>query len=295
MPLVTQSYPLDPEDKLSYTDVMRRLCKISLDIVQQRSIPRPKRRQLLDITEHRNQLLQLISQSESHLVELLKCKSMKEQLQYWNLYLHQSYTFAELCRPCIRTQNHREEDREAVTSIKALCIKSLADTVEAFLGLANITKFATQSWAAVHRSLSSALLLGILGEPSRDSRVASLLTKLSTVMSNVISSVDSVEITAPLARSVAALQHLVSKSAGTKTFPGSVDFGFGTHNFTFHSPLASSRLGSLDSDSQFPTDSNYSPSILLMSSTSGTSPESTDDSKANSPYTVLNSIMWGNS
>ena len=39
--------------------------------------------------------------------------------------------------------------------------------VESLGGLQSITRFAIQSWAAVHRSLSCAVLLGILSEPSR--------------------------------------------------------------------------------------------------------------------------------
>jgi hypothetical protein len=65
-------------------------------------------------------------------------KSMKDQLEHWKLYLHWSYVTSELYRP---TLNQSGTESETTTALQATCMESLADTVDAFLGLENITRF----------------------------------------------------------------------------------------------------------------------------------------------------------
>jgi len=137
--------------------------------------------------------------------------------------------------------------------------------VEAFLGLQNTTQFASQSWAAVHRSLSSALLLGILGEAARSERVRSLVSKLAAVISEVLSGIDPSELSPPLTRSVAALHKLIVADDWDKNLsPFGNFYGF---------------------DDQ--TTQTVSESTTLVSS-----PYLLSDEQ-NSPHSVLNSIFWG--
>ena len=90
------------------------------------------------------------------------------------------------------------------------CVRALVDTVDAFLGLQNVTSIARLSWAAVHRALSSALLLGILKEPAREPQVCALLDRLVAVISAPDLAADSAELPGPIARAVAALTWLNS-------------------------------------------------------------------------------------
>lgn len=136
-------------------------------------------------------------------------------------------------------------------------MRSLADTVEAFLGFQNISKFATQSWAAVHRALSSALLLGIVGESAQSERVRGLISKLTAVMSDLISTVDPSELSVPLVRSVTALHKFTSPSAATAD------------------------------------NASYSASNVTTSSTQVSSPRIFHSDSETTPYEILNSIFWG--
>jgi hypothetical protein len=150
---------------------------------------------------------------------------------------------------------------------------SLADTVEAFIELQNITKFATQSWAAVHRSLSSALLLGILGEPVKNERARTLLTKLITVISEAFSGVDPSEMSAPLSRSIAALQKMEVHETPVQS--------------TTISPILQSFVGGFE-------DLSNPVSVFISGSTASLSPQllySSGDEP--SPYSLLNTIIWG--
>jgi len=248
---------------------MRRLCKIGLDIVQQRTISRPTREHLQRIVEYRDDIQQEQQHLVLHLTDIAKCRSMKEQLEFWNLYLHRSYILSELCRPVLSFQAARWQD-ELARTLYSFCLENMANTVEAFLGLQNITTFATQSWAAIHRSLSCALLLSILKEPSRNQRVQNLVFKLTAVMAHITMGVDLSEQSTPLTRSIFALQKLNLQSSGTEGSQSGESFGF---------------------EPQFEFDDRMM-SDLSRASTIDASPHSTE-AKQSSPYSILNTIMWG--
>lgn len=189
--LESQLPPIQPGKKLNYIDCMRTLCKTGLEIIHERNTYRDSKSEIAHLVETRKKLGAPLNNAGDHLRDNTLCRSIKQQLEYWNLYLHKSYIASELCRPILRKRRHSDSNiNDTSTSLRKICIESLADTVEAFIGLQNITKFASQSWAAVHRSLSSALLLGILREPSRNARVHMLLTKLVSVMSSINSGMD---------------------------------------------------------------------------------------------------------
>lgn len=251
---------------------MRRLCKIGLDIVQERSIPRPTGHRLNRLAELRDQIERDWLHAEKYLQDVLQCRSEREMLQYWNLYLHRSFIISELCRPSIQTRTRMKDAPELISRFREMCIDNLGNTVDAFLGLHNITKFAMQSWAAIHRALSSALLLGILGEPQRNARIQNLLTRLSTLMSDVVLNIDPSEMSAPLARSVEALAKLAAPprppvSAGPRTV-------------------------SMESLASFAAIHNMGHTTTVGVDSTHTSPEASLVDE-DSPFSILNSIFWG--
>ena len=183
---------------------MLQLCTIALDVVNTRSNGSSGTQGLQRIIECRKKVIEIDERASSHLRESSVCASMKDYLEHWNWHMHRSYVVSELCRPVLTRRELRDENAR---SLRVVCIEALADTVDAFLNLHNLTAFARTSWAAVHRSLSSALLLGILKEPMRSERVYSLIQRLIMVMSSMEYSEVS-EVPGPVARAVAALERL---------------------------------------------------------------------------------------
>jgi len=271
-PSYTISLQMHPASlsKLSYIDVMRRLCEIGLDIAQQRATPQAMKRKLYRVVEWRDMIRDDMQKMLPHLTDIANCNTMREQLEFWNLYLHRSYIISEMGRPAIRSKNNFKADTELERSVRTVCLENLANTVEAFLGLHNITMFATQSWAAIHRSLSSALLLSILGESSRKKHVQVLVSRLTFVLSNVISTIDPSELSAPLARSVEALQKLTAQS----------QIGHQMRDEFFDSESSSAQ-------------GDQAMSGVLDSSPWGVSPPFSATSSEESPHAILNSIIWG--
>ena len=198
---------------------------------------------------------------------------MRDQLEHWALYLHISYITSELCRPAISPST---AGFDLSKTLRKTCIDSLTNTVEAFLGLQNMTPFATRSWASVHRSLSSALLLGIIGEHNRNERARSLLSNLIQVLTEVTSTVDPAELSAPITRSVSALQRLLNLQ-NTKIQARKTSSDSGSQS----SPtLATFTADELNAALNF-DNSDFSQSPLI-----GLDLDS-------SPYALMESIVWG--
>ena len=199
--------------ELSYVECMKILCKIGLDIVRERSFPMAIQRELSLIIKHRDELVVIMRQASHHLRDEKACKSMKDRLEYWNLYLHTSYVTSELHRSTLKDE---KPESEAAANLRLICVDSLADTIDAFLGLQNLCAFARTSWAAIHRALSSALLLVILKEPVETLRIRTLLERFLTLMGEINSSSGPSELPAPVSRSVAALRRLISLRTDTR-------------------------------------------------------------------------------
>ncbi|KAF2268405.1 hypothetical protein CC78DRAFT_367226 [Lojkania enalia] len=258
----------------TYVESMYRLCKVGLDIVRERQRPQNSHDALLRITEHRNELQEIMVDAADYLKDSRRCRSMRDQLEHWALYLHISYITSELCRPAISPSI---ANFDLSKTLRKTCIDSLTNTVEAFLGLQNMTPFATRSWASVHRSLSSALLLGILGEPTRNERARSLLTNLIAVLGDITANVDPAELSAPITRSVAALERLLRLQNTRPTVRKTSSESGSQSSPTLPTFTADDLNGALNGF----TDSSLTQSPLL-----GLDLES-------SPYALMESIVWG--
>jgi len=272
---IDHTVPLSPHTSpgtRTYVESMYRLCKVGLDIVRERQRPQTSHDALMRITEHRNELQEIMVDAADYLKDSRRCRSMRDQLEHWALYLHISYITSELCRPAISPST---AGLDLSKTLRKTCIDSLTNTVEAFLGLQNMTPFASRSWAALHRSLSSALLLGIIGEQNRNERARSLLSNLIQVLGDVTANVDPAELSAPITRSVAALQRLLTLQTRGPVTRTTSDSG----------SQASPTLATFTAD-----DLNNALNLEDSSLTQSPLPGLDLDS---SPYALMESIVWG--
>ncbi|WPH00402.1 Hypothetical protein R9X50_00322900 [Acrodontium crateriforme] len=253
-----------------YHSIMYRVCKVALDIVRDRVSVSNEHERYATIRTHRDAIFAIMDDSAEYLRNSRACTSPRETLEHWALYLHTSYALSELCRPSIS----RDSDHELAKPFKELCIDNLANTVEAFLGLHNISTFARQSWAALHRSLSSALLLGILGEHTRSERVRKLISRFITVSLIIKTTIDANEVSVPVLRGIQALQKLDLRDPNAPVEKAEQN-GY----------QISPETGSNDADGS----SMAEPAPFITPGMDMLMPE--DDT---SPYSVLNAILWGN-
>ena len=236
--------PQDIGPTSAYHAVMYQLSKVGLDIVRDRAVPMSSGEQIARITKHRDELANMLRDAAEYLRDSRKCNSSRETIEHWGLYLHSSYHMSELCRPAISPH----ADPELANAFKQTCIDNLVNTVEAFLGLNNIvsrvlqevagvytdsgdkTTFARSSWAAVHRALGSAVMLGIIGEHTRSERAGRLLSRFINVMADITNNLDPQEISSPIQRGLAALSKLNIHDARGSQATNGIDIGFKEHD-----------------------------------------------------------------
>lgn len=253
----------------SYHASMYRMSRLALEITRDRAKHSTSRDHVASINQHREEISRIMRDAKEHLRDSRQCNSSRETLEHWALYLHTSYAMSELYRPALSPSM----SSEIVKSFKSACIENLVNTVEAFLGLNNITFFARQSWAGVHRGLSSALLLGILGVHKHNERARKLIGRFITLMSQITSTVDPTEVSGPVQRGIEALMKLNIGDDQT-------DSGLTEPLATLHKPDTS---GDANGDLKLDHSQIFTPS-------------NSDASKEEfSPYSVLNTILWGNS
>jgi len=253
-----------------YEECMYRLTSVGLDIVRERATPQDPKATMQRITEQKDELAKIISGAADHLKDSRCGRSSRDQLQHWALYLHMSYIMSELCRPAISPSAPHSE---LAASHKATCIESLVNTVEAFLGLQNINAYASRSWVATHRALSSALLLGILREPQRNEKARMLLDKFVKCLYEATSEIDPTEIAPPMKRSLQALTKLNSATSATSK-PANAT--------TLDTTIAGSTEGINFNDWSLldsPGWVNMSPLLTVGS--------------GDSPYALMDQIIWG--
>ncbi|KAL1310931.1 hypothetical protein AAFC00_001155 [Neodothiora populina] len=265
---------------------MYKVCRVGLEIVRDRTKSMNSRELFARITSHRNEIDQTMRETADYLRDSRKCRTVVESLEHWALYLHTSYILSELCRPAISPSTASYELSKA---FKQTCIDSLVSTVEGFLGLQNVTPYARQSWAAVHRSLSCALLLGIMGEHVHNERARRLLGRFVTIMSDMQTGLDPQELAAPMERAISALKRLNIQENRPQRFIEDIALG----------ATASPALAPLSGD-----DTVFASAAGAGGGGAGTNAPGVDHASMyaagaqiaaneDSPYSVLNSILWG--
>lgn len=251
------------QSRISYAECMHNLCQIGLGIVQKRA-GYSSATGLSYIMETQKKLETIMDGASEHLQDAKMCRSMRDQLEHWNLQMHRSYVMSELCRPVL-TRSKKEE--VAASRVLALCVTSLTQTVSAFINLQRITSFAKQSWAAVHRSLSSALLLCIVGETNRVETTRKIISELIDVMSDLYSDSGPSEVPTPISRSIAVLEKFISSSVSFEQQAIGLESaeGAGTTN----------------------------PGLLASPNASPSTIQGSSSDAGTSPYSMMNHILWG--
>lgn len=255
------------DDRLSYVESMKALCTCILNIIRDRSEVVEASQEVPSILKHRDRLAAVSGKAASYLTDLTCCRSLHDQLEHWNFAFHFYYVMAALYRPALA-----HHDSLSDLSLRQACITNLGDTVQAFLGLQNVSHGVRTSWAAMQRAISSGLLLGIMKEQARSPRINTLMQKLLAVIEEVNSDNTPSEVPAPITRAVEALRTLLTLQPGMD-----VD--------THHWVLKRQEFVKRSSVSGEPR--TYETSRLALSSTSSAA------TLMQSPYAVIDDIMWG--
>ncbi|EGZ71381.1 hypothetical protein NEUTE2DRAFT_150100 [Neurospora tetrasperma FGSC 2509] len=147
------------------------------------------------------------------------CKSAMDRLQHYAIRLHTSFIVSVCCRPALQRENNQlEKSQKKYLADK--CKENLTETVRMFLAMHQLSVIPTRSWAFTYHGLSSAVLLGILGETKADPEVRQLQGDLISALSataakeqtspqpHIPRSDHDIELSGPLSRALTALKNI---------------------------------------------------------------------------------------
>ncbi|WQF76776.1 Putative zn(2)Cys(6) fungal-type DNA-binding domain, flavin prenyltransferase UbiX [Colletotrichum destructivum] len=170
-----------------------------------------------------------------------QCKRAVDRLQHYAVRLHTSFVISVCCRPALRrdcTKLTPEQKRH----LSEKCQHNLAETVRMFLAMHQLSVIPTRSWAFTYHGLSSALLLGILGETKNSPEVRQLQGDLIAALSataakeatspsaHIPKTDKDIELSGPLWRALTALRNIYEHGTimGTSQLKGTDSSGTGS-------------------------------------------------------------------
>jgi hypothetical protein len=242
--------PLSPTaltEGLTYTEAMYYLCQKILVSVNNDTNSQPDFDKIIaDSIEVEN----IRSRVRPELRIKEACKTVQDRLQHCAVILHTSFVVSVLCRPALRRGESPGMNSTQKQILAEKCKENLAETVRMYLKMHSLSVIPTRSWAFTYHGLSSAVLLGILGETKTDPEVrtlqGNLISALSAVATKDQTSPNSpkgdkdIELSGPLSRALVALKNLydhgwvVERAKGAPTSNGSIDGSLGME----HDPTA---------------------------------------------------------
>jgi hypothetical protein len=202
-------------DGLCYTEAMYHLCQKILQSVNNDSNSQPDFNQIMadsaEVENLRQRVLPRLRTKES-------CKTVQDWLQHYGIRLHTSFVVSVLCRPALRRGESIGMDLTQKALLAEKCKQNLAETVRMYLKMHSLSVIPTRSWAFTFHGLSSAVLLGILGETKTDPEVRQLQGDLISALSvsaakeqtssHLPQSNKDIELSGPLSRALVALKNI---------------------------------------------------------------------------------------
>jgi hypothetical protein len=156
------------------------------------------------------------------------CKSVTDRLHHYAIRLHTAFVISVLCRPSLRRGATIGIDAAQKDILFKKCKETLTETVRMYLKMHSLSIIPTRSWAFTYHGLSSAVLLGILGETKTDLEVRQLQGDLISALSataakeqpsTVPKSDKDIELSGPLSRALAALRNIYDHGWVVETKP----------------------------------------------------------------------------
>ncbi|KAH8811255.1 fungal-specific transcription factor domain-containing protein [Xylogone sp. PMI_703] len=209
--------PLGPNaltEGFTYWEAMCHLCQKILESVNNDTQSEPNFEQIIADSIEVESLRDRVS---VNLRSLDACKTVQDRLHHYAIRLHTSFVVSVLCRPSLRRGECRGMDLNQKSILAEKCKQNLTETVRMYLKMHSLSIIPTRSWAFTYHGLSSAVLLGILGETKTDPEVRQLQGNLITALSATAAkdqnsthpkSDKDIELSGPLSRALAALKNI---------------------------------------------------------------------------------------
>ncbi|KAJ5591476.1 uncharacterized protein N7459_001845 [Penicillium hispanicum] len=157
------SQPEIPFDRKSmpghrtYFETLCRVVSLALEVLRSRMYPGSSQPRFQEIREYKQRIQRMVAEAAPHLRYREHCRSLAQHIERTELRLHSSYLLSVLCRVSLDSHAPLDDHRRAL--IRADCLSSLINTVDAFVELHEINSHCSRSWISLQRSIASAFLL----------------------------------------------------------------------------------------------------------------------------------------
>jgi hypothetical protein len=122
---------------------------------------------------------------QEHLGSLESCSSFQERCEHYAFRLHTSFVSGWLSRVAFRRASVPESQQQTRAALVAKGKEYLVRSLRAYLNLHPLCLQASRSWAYIHNGLSSALVLGLLGETKTNPEIRQLQGALIDTLSSM--------------------------------------------------------------------------------------------------------------
>jgi hypothetical protein len=169
------------ESNVSYTDMMRYLCRLGLQI---NNSDERDRNDLIYCHKSLAELDSVFKLVQPHLLSREHCTSLHQHQEHLALRIHVSFCVSVLCRPAIQrppgTSLHPR-----IRILRDRAKDSLVEAAKAFLDFETLSIVPLRTWSMVHTVLSSTLLLCLWEETRHDPACRDLQQRVIEVFSRV--------------------------------------------------------------------------------------------------------------
>jgi hypothetical protein len=170
------------ESGYTYTEATYYICKIVLKAVGSNSTSRTDYNGIANEVATLENVFTLVL---PHLRSKEDCKTIQERLENLLLRLHVSFIISTLCRPSLGRQQAPAHIEPQRSSLALKCKHNLTEVLRSYLVMNSLGVTPTRTWTITHNGLSSALLLGILGETKTNPEVRNLQGRLINVLTSI--------------------------------------------------------------------------------------------------------------
>ncbi|KAF2159898.1 hypothetical protein M409DRAFT_60489 [Zasmidium cellare ATCC 36951] len=200
--------PTTPAALPTFAEKMNLLCSVMLDSA---TIGNSNATENMDFADINTSMQKIEDIRGPYLGEAVRSgvsQNIRDRCEQHLLSLQSSFMVAWLCRPALRRPAIQPE-------LRRICLDNLLECVKSFVKLNTLTTYAARSWALVHNGLSSALLLGLLGDDYKEADVRQWQNEILDVFSED-GSQGSINLSAPHIRAIAELKKIKeSNTPGT--------------------------------------------------------------------------------
>ncbi|KAL4917167.1 hypothetical protein BDW62DRAFT_184283 [Aspergillus aurantiobrunneus] len=141
----------------SYFETLSRILGIVLETLRILMIEKHFHLQPKNIGVYVQRICSVLAEAAPHLRHRERCVTLADSIEWAELKLHSSYFISLLCRPSLDPDaSMTDQERE---SLRHECLMNLVNTIEAFIELHKISRYASRTWISVQRTIASAFLI----------------------------------------------------------------------------------------------------------------------------------------